>query len=190
MAKRVLLVDLHSRRVATLGAALRDSGFEVVGVMGDSDRLYEAVQNLAPDAVIVDAQSPSRDALEHLAVLSQRFPKPLLMLSAQDDRKMLAAAADAGLSAYVVEGFSPALVRSLIDVALRNYENTQALRTELADARETLASRKVVDRAKSLLMEQHGLSERDAYARLRRAAMDKGLPMAELARHVLDASAF
>lgn len=172
-------------RAATLRAALGEAGFEVVGVVPDTDDLYAAVDRYRPDAVIVDAQSPSRDTLEHLAVVEQKYPKPLLMLSARDDRKTLMAAADAGVTAYVVEGFSPALVRSLVEVAIRQYSNVAALKNELVEVRESMEGRKVIDRAKCLLMEQSGLSEKDAYALLRKSAMDKGMPLAEIARNVL-----
>lgn len=186
---RVLLVDARSMRAATLRAALGEAGFEVVGVVPDTDDLYRAVEEFKPDAVIVDADSPSRDTLEHLASLERQYPKPLLMLSARDDRKTLIAAADAGVSAYVVEGFSPALVRSLVDVAIRQFRSVAALKDELTEVRESMEGRKVIDRAKCLLMEQGGLSEKDAYAMLRKSAMDKGMPLVEVARAVLQHSA-
>lgn len=189
MSLSVLLVDVHSTRCSTLRAALEEAGFRVVGVLADDPDLYEAVERMAPDAVLVDADSPSRDTLEHLAMLGQRYPKPMLMLSPRDDRQSLAAAADAGVSSYVVEGVSPALVRSLVEVAVRQYQDVEALRQERDEARADLAGRKVIDRAKSLLMERHGLSERDAYRRIRKAAMDRGLPMVEMARSVLERSA-
>ena len=189
MTIEVLLVDVGSSRAATLRAARVEAGVRVVGVGADGEGLYEAGERLAPDAVLVDADSPSRDTLEHLAVLGERYPRPLLMLSPRDDRRMLAGAAEAGVSAYVLEGVSPPLVRSLVEVAVRQFEDVQTLRRELDEARETLASRKVIDRAKTLLMERHGLSERDAYGRLRKAAMDRGQPLVEMARVVLERGA-
>jgi response regulator NasT len=189
MAIRVLLVDIRSTRAATLRAALEDAGFDVVGVVSEDADLYEAVETLAPDAVLADTNSPSRDSLEHLAMLGRENPRPLIMLAAHDDRAMLKQAADAGLSPYVVEGISSALMRSLVDVSIRHFESHQALRTELEDARSTMASRKVIDRAKSLLMERHGLSERDAYSQLRKTAMNRGQSLADLARQVLEAGA-
>lgn len=182
-------MDIHSTRASMLRAALEDAGFSVVGTVASEQDLYTVAAKLTPDAILVDAASPSRDSLEHLAVLEKRFPKPLLMLSAQDDRKLLAAAAKAGVSTYVVEGISPALVRSLVDVAIQQFQTRQSLESELQKARDSLESRKLIDRAKGLLMAQTGLNEADAYAQLRKAAMDRGQPMVAVARTLLERGA-
>ena len=189
MTTRVLLVDIHSTRASMLRAALEDAGFSVVGTVASEQDLYTVAAKLTPDAIIVDAASPSRDSLEHLAVLEKRFPKPLLMLSAQDDRKLLAAAAQAGVSSYVVEGISPALVRSLVEVAIQQFQARRSLESELQKARDSLESRKLIDRAKGLLMAQADLSEADAYAHLRKTAMDRGQPMVAVARALLERGA-
>ena len=108
----VVLIDLGSHRTSTLSAALADAGYRVSHVLaGDADVASE-ISAINPDAVLIAASSASRDSLEHLAFLSDDFPKPLFMILSQDDRKLQAAAADVGLSAYVVEGLSPALVRT------------------------------------------------------------------------------
>ena len=182
-------MDIHSSLASLLRAALEDAGFTVVGTVASEQDIYAAAADLSPDAIIVDAASPSRDSLEHLAVLEREFPKPLLMLSAQDDRRLLAAAAQSGVSAYVVEGISPALVRSLVHVAIQHFQTRQNLQSELQKAQHSLASRKLIDRAKGVMMQQAGLSEADAYAQLRKAAMDRGQPMAELARSVIERGA-
>ncbi|MFC3102502.1 ANTAR domain-containing response regulator [Salinisphaera aquimarina] len=182
---RVLLVDRQSARLSTLRAVIADAGFDVVDVLHEDADLYAAVERHAPDAVIVGADSPSRDVLEDVATLGRRYPKPLLMLSSQDDRRLMAQAADAGVSAYVMEGLSPALVRSLVDVAVRQFRQMESLKRELAQTRETLADRQVIDRAKCLLMERSALSEQQAYTRLRKSAMDHGLPLPEVARQVM-----
>lgn len=182
---RVLLVDRHSVRLSVLRAAIADAGFDVVDVVNEDADLYAAVARQTPDAVIVSADSPSRDVLEDLATLGAHYPKPLLMLSSRDDRRLMARASEAGISAYVMEGVSSAMVRSLIDVAMHQHRQMQALRRELAETRETLADRQVIDRAKCLLMEHAGLSERQAYKHLRQTAMDQGLALPEVARRVM-----
>lgn len=182
---RVLLVDRHSARLSTLRAVIEDAGFDVAAVVSDQDDLYAAVERLAPDAIIVGADSPSRDVLDDVATLGRAYPKPLLMLSSQDDRRLMAEASDAGIAAYVMEGLSPALVRSLVDVAVRQFQQVQNLRAELTAARETLADRQVIHRAKCLLMEYESLSEQDAYRAMRRASMDRAQPMVEIARQIM-----
>ncbi|MES1934223.1 response regulator receiver/ANTAR domain-containing protein [Salinisphaera shabanensis T35B1] len=182
---RVLLVDRHSARLSTLRAVIEQAGFEVVDVLDEDADLYAAVERHAPDAIVVGAESPSRDVLEDLATFGERYPKPLLMLSSKDDRRLMAQASEAGISAYVMEGLSPALVRSLVDVAMRQYRQMESLRRELAETRETLADRQVVNRAKCLLMERSAISEKQAYTRLRKTAMDRGLPLPEIARQLM-----
>lgn len=182
---RVLLVDRHSHRIATLKDVIVGAGFEVVDVVREEADLYAAVERLAPDAVIVGADSPSRDVLEDVATLGERYPKPLLMLASNDDRELMARASQAGVSAYVMEGLSPALVRSLIDVTVRQYREMESLKRELQDTRDTLADRQVINRAKCLLMERAAITEKQAYGRLRKSAMDRGLPLPEVARQVM-----
>lgn len=182
---RLLLVDRQSARLATLQAVISDAGFDVVGVVSDDVDLYAAVERLTPDAIIVGADSPSRDVLEDVATLGRAYPKPLLMLSSRDDRRLMSEASDAGIAAYVMEGLSPLLVRSLVDVAVGQFRQMQKLRQELADTRETLADRQVIDRAKCLLMENRGLGEQAAYRELRQAAMNQALPMVEIARQIM-----
>ncbi|RJS93154.1 ANTAR domain-containing response regulator [Salinisphaera sp. Q1T1-3] len=186
---RVLLVDRQSARLSTLRAVIEDAGFSVIDTVSDQADLYEAVDRLAPDAIIVGADSPSRDVLDDVASLSASYPRPLLMLSSRDDRRLMAQASEAGIAAYVMDGLSPALVRSLVDVAVRQSEQMASLRAELADARERLVDRQAIHRAKCLLMEDQGLSEDAAYRQLRQTAMDRALPMVEIARQLLSRAA-
>lgn len=186
---RVLLVDRHSARLSTLRAVIEDAGFAVAAVVNEGDDLYAAVERWAPDAIIVGADSPSRDVLDDVATLGQAYPKPLLMLSSQDDRRLMAEASAAGISAYVMEGLSPALVRSLVDVAVSQFQQVEHLRAELAATRETLADRQVIHRAKCLLMESEALSEDAAYKQLRRTAMDRAQPIVEIARQMMSKAA-
>lgn len=182
---RVLLVDRHSDRLSALRTVISEAGFDVVAVVSEDADLYAAVDRLAPDAVIVGADSPSRDVLEDVATLGEHYPKPLLMLASRDDRHLMARASEAGISAYVMEGLSPALVRSLVDVAMRQWQQMESLKRELAETRETLADRQAINRAKCLLMERSALSEKQAYTRLRKTAMDHGLPLPEIARQLM-----
>ncbi|MFB4205355.1 putative transcriptional regulatory protein pdtaR [wastewater metagenome] len=185
MAARILLIDTKDRRSRALEQALTDAGFEVVASVDERDDLYARMTELAPDAVIVDAELPSRDTLEHLAQLGRRFPRPIVMLADQDDPQVSLEAARAGVSAYVVDGLAPATVRSLVNVAIAHFQAHDALRSELGRVQQSLEQRKAVDRAKCLLMERQGIGEEAAYQRLRKMAMDRRLSLYELACELL-----
>jgi response regulator NasT len=184
---RVLLIDDGAHRVRLIRDELVAQGHEIVGVMDSARVVHDAVERLLPDAVIVDSESPSRDTLEHLAVLSGRNPRPVVVFAedAADDPMRRAMAA--GVSAYVVAGLQPQRVAAVLRVAIVRFEQDRQLRAELAEARQQLSQRKVIDRAKGLLMKRQGLTEDEAYALLRKTAMDKGLKLAELAQRLVDA---
>ena len=185
---RVLLVDDGAHRVRLIRDELVAQGHEVVGVMDSARVIHDAVEQLHPDAVIVDSESPSRDTLEHLAVLSGRNPRPVVVFAEDPADDPMRRAMAAGVSAYVVAGLQPQRVASVLRVAIARFEQDRALRTELAEARQQLSQRKVIDRAKGLLMKRQGLAEDEAYALLRKTAMDKGLKLAELAQRLVDAA--
>lgn len=185
---RVLLVDDGAHRVRLIRDELVAQGHEVVGVMDSARVIHDAVEQLHPDAVIVDSESPSRDTLEHLAVLSGRNPRPVVVFAEDPADDPMRRAMAAGVSAYVVAGLQPQRVASVLRVAIARFEQDRQLRTELAEARQQLSQRKVIDRAKGLLMKRQGLAEDEAYALLRKTAMDKGLKLAELAQRLVDAA--
>ncbi|RKR06606.1 response regulator receiver and ANTAR domain protein [Kushneria sinocarnis] len=188
MSARVLIVDARSERSQALEQALREAGFDVVMTIGEQEDLYAAVEQLEPDAVLIDAASPSRDSLEHLGQLGKRYPRPMIMLTSQDSPELTRDAARAGVSAYVVESLMPPLMRSMIDVAIASFEQHNALREELTRTRRSMTERKAVDRAKTLLMERRRLSENNAYQYLRKLAMDRRMNMSELAEELINAA--
>lgn len=187
MTLRVILIDSRPGHSERMEFALRASGFIVLAVIRESADLYADVRQLEPDAIIIDADSPTRDTLEHLSALSQRFPKPMIMLSSTGDTALTRAAANAGVSAYVVDGLSPAAVRSLVDVAILHFHNHQHLHAELHKTQQTLEDRRYIDRAKCLLMERHGFSEERAYTVMRRMAMRRSQRLADFSRALLAA---
>lgn len=186
MSLRVLLVDARLEGGSRLWQVLEASGFQVTGMVTDGDDLIAAVNRHLPDAILIDADSPRRDTLEGLALLNQRFPRPTVLLSEQDDQRLAHAALVAGVSAYTVTGASPELVRSLIEVSVAHFRAYGRLQSELARTQQTLDERQVIDRAKCLLMEQHGMTEREAYARLRRLAMDRRQALPEIAQSLMN----
>lgn len=184
---KVVLIDSRRQRSERMQRALIASGFSVMAVLRDNADLHTHIHSLQPDAIIIDAESPTRDTLEHLSALGQRFPKPMIMMSDQGDTEMTRAAANAGISAYVVDELSSATVRSLVDVAILHYHNHNQLHAELSKTQQTLEDRGHIDRAKCLLMERHGFSEMRAYNVLRRMAMRRSQRMGDFARALLSA---
>ena len=182
MPARVLIIDAHSERTEPLAQALASAGFVVAGVVGESEDIYEAVRSLQPDAILIDADSPSRDTLEGLAVLGQRFPRPILMLSESADTEMVRDAARMGISTYAVDGISPVLLRSLVEVTMAHFQNQRSLAGELQEAQQALHDRRIIDKAKYRLVRDMRMTEEEAYHQLRRMAMERGMKLADLAR--------
>ncbi len=185
MTTRVMLVDDRPERAQWLKSALDESGYQVVKTVHDMDDLYQLVLDLEPDVVIIEATSGKRDTLEHLGHRNQRYPRPVVMLSEHDDPELLATAMQSGISAYVVQGLSPQGVRSIISMAITQFNEYQKLQRQLARAESRLEEQKLVERAKCLLMEKHHLSEQDAYHLLRKTAMDHSTRITDIARRLL-----
>ncbi|WP_106477457.1 ANTAR domain-containing response regulator [Phytohalomonas tamaricis] len=187
MNVRVLIVDTKAERSQALDQALREAGFDVLMTVSQDDDLYAVMKRLKPDAVIIDTSLPSRDTLEHLGQLGKRYPKPMIMLAQEETPELTREATQAGVSAYVVDHLQPALVRSMVNVAISSFESHHALKSELNRTRETITQRRTIDRAKTTLMERRSMSEDAAYQYLRKIAMDRRLSMYELARDLLKA---
>lgn len=183
---RILLIDDGAHRVALIRDELVRQGHEVVGVVDLARVIHDSVAQLRPDVVIVDSESPSRDTLEHLATLSSHNPRPVVVFSEDDGEDPLRRAMAAGVSAYVVAGLQPQRLAAVLKVAIARFEQDRALRAELDRARNELSQRKIVERAKGLLMKKQGLDEAQAYALLRKTAMDRGLKIVEVSQRLID----
>ena len=180
--------ELLAERSRQLRIGLLENGYNIVAVLPADTFLNERLAQLAPDMIIVDAESEARDALEHVVVATRDARRPIVLFTNDDDTTHVKDAVAAGVSAYIVAGLASERIRPILDVAMARFEHEQGLRRELADARNELKDRKVIDRAKALLMQRQSLSEDAAYARLRKAAMDKGLKLGDLAQRMLDAA--
>ena len=183
---RVMLVDNDPERRALVAAALAGSGLSVVAELATAGSLLQAVSSCTPDVVIVDLESPDRDILEHMRCLSRDNPHPVVMFASDSDSDTIREAIEAGVSAYVVDGLSPGRVRAVVEVAIARFRQYASLQSELAAARTSLAQRKLIDRAKGILMTRGGRSENDAYHALRKLAMDQNKTIAEIAQGVID----
>ncbi|MCQ8896981.1 ANTAR domain-containing protein [Limnobacter humi] len=183
---RVLLIDEEPGRAAILERALLDAGYELVSRLTSTHRLAEHVAASAPDIVIVDMDSPDRDSLENMAVLSRSNPKPVILFSGEDDEDTIAGAIRAGVSAYVADGMNPDRVRPIIQVAVARFREFQALKAELQQTKEQLADRKLIDKAKGLLMKHRNFSEDQAYHAMRKLAMERNQRLVDTARSVIE----
>ena len=184
---RVLLIDDGAHRVRHIAEALILQGHTVVGVLDEATRIHDAVQTLHPDVVIVDAESPTRDTLENLALMNERAPRPVVMFSEDEAGDAMRAALKAGVSAYVVAGLAPQRLAPVMQVAQARFEQEQAMKAELAEALKGTGQRKKVDEAKRILMSSLQLSEPEAHRRLQKMAMDRGVSAATLAQQLIDA---
>lgn len=185
---RVMIVDDDRCRLSQLQDALAPAGADVVACLGTTDDLLFAVRHHQPDVILIDTDSPTRDTLESLGHMSRERPRPVVLFSDAGDTETIRRAIKAGVSAYVVDGLVPRRLRSLIDVAIAQFEQSQTLQREVDDAKSRLADRCNIDRAKAVLMKARGLSENEAYERLRRLAMDRKLKIGDVARAVLAVS--
>jgi response regulator NasT len=183
---RVLIVDESDERAALLREALTAAGHEVAASLTSPLELLHAVETLSPDVIVIDTESPTRDVLEHVVMVSQSSPRPIVMFASDSAGEAIRDAVRAGVSAYVVDGLDSSRVNSIVEVACARFEEYQRLKIELAEANLKLSERKLVERAKGLLMQSRGLSEDDAYHALRKLAMSKKQRLGDIAQQVID----
>jgi two-component system, response regulator / RNA-binding antiterminator len=182
---RILLVDEDADRAVILAAALAEQGYELVAQLAPRDLSVKRVQEIAPDVVIVDMGSPSRDTIDSMRQINADQPRPIVMFVDQSDEDTIRQAVQAGVSAYVIDGLNVRRVKPILDVAIARFREFQALRDELKKTKATLDERKLIERAKGLLMRERNLSESEAYAALRKLAMDRQQKLAEVAEALI-----
>ncbi|HEU4622918.1 MAG TPA: ANTAR domain-containing protein [Burkholderiaceae bacterium] len=190
MSLRVLVVlDMSEPESANADPSLLNAcaalGYTVRTASGTDLRLPDIVARFDPDIVMIASESDARDTIEHVVVATRDAPRPIALFTDHDNAAQMRDILRRGVCAYVVPGLSPASMRPVLEVAIARFEVEQELRRELAQSRAQLDERKLLDRAKAVLMRQ-GLSEDDAHRRLRRMAMDKGLKLTEVAKRVIE----
>jgi response regulator NasT len=181
----VAVVDLDPARAAVVEDGLRAAGIDRVVVIPETVNLLRRLAEADPDVVVIDLESPSRDLLEQMFQVSRLVSRPVAMFVDRSDASMMQAAVDAGISAYVVDGLRSERVKSVVDVAIMRFNAFARLQRELQEAKEQLAARKVIDRAKFLVMKAKGLGEDEAYALLRRKAMNEQRRIVEIAQAIV-----
>ncbi len=175
-------------RGAALVQGLQDAGYEVAALLPADADLDARVVDLQPDLLIVDAESCVRDLLEHVVLATRDTPRPIVLFTDDDDAQTARLAVDAGVAAYIVDGLKPSRVKPVIEVALARFARERALRAQLDQARQQLSERKIIERAKGLVMKRLHIGEEEAYSRMRRQAMEKGLKLGDIAQRILDAA--
>jgi response regulator NasT len=185
MTVRVLLVDEDPDRAAQLQAALHAAGYMVTAHVATAVDLLAQVRATEPDMIIIDRDSPDRDTLEHVCMVTRDQPRPIVMFADDGDRAAIRAAVDAGVSAYVVGGLTAERIQPIVDVAMARFEQFQAMRQELDKAKLSLAERKQIERAKGIVMKRRVVSEDQAYKLLRTMAMERNQRLAQVAENVI-----
>jgi response regulator NasT len=179
-----LEVQRQAERARALRIGLLEAGYNILAALPPDADLEQQIADLQPDLIIVDAQSDA--VLKKVVAATADARRPIVCFTEDGDKHKMHAAIEAGVSAYVVAGLSVERVKAVLDVALARFDVDQKLRNELSETKLKLAERKVIERAKGLLMERHHCTEDEAYRKLRRLAMDKNLKLSELAQRVLD----
>jgi len=176
----------QAERSRLLRIGLLEAGYNLVATLPADPFLTERLAQLHADMIIVDAESDARDSLEHVVMATRDERRPIVMFTSDEDTSHIPQAVAAGVTAYIVDGLAPERIRPILAVAIARFRHQEALLAELANARGELQERKLIDRAKSLLMHRQGLSEAEAYARLRKAAMNKGVKLANISQQMID----
>lgn len=177
----IVVVETDPNRAELIVDSLREAGDFDISIIGEPTGLARQIQARSPDVVLIDLESPSRDMLEELALASGPLDRPVAMFVDRTDEALSAAAIEAGVSAYVVDGLQKQRVKPILDAAIARFRMFQRMRAELEETKKALEERKVIDRAKGLLMRVKGIGEDEAYALLRKTAMDQNKRVADVA---------
>lgn len=182
----ILVIDESQQRAVEICTGLIQAGHQVAAVLPSALELIERIQEIKPDIILIETESPSRDTLEHLGVMHRDMPRPVIMFSQDDDQQTIRSAIRAGVAAYVVDGFDIARLKPVVDVAVAHFEEHLALRKELEETSRKLSERKIVEKAKGILMKSRGMDEETAYGALRKLAMERSQPLAKVAGNLVD----
>ena len=186
--RKVALVNESVERALLLEQALLEPVYHVVAKLGRVAELVDQINVLKPDVIIIDMEQPDHDMLDELRLISRNYPRPILVFAQRSDEHTIRQAMRIGVSSFVVDGWNSTRVKSLVEIAIARFEENQALREELDQAKTTLAERKVIERAKGILMLRRKCDEQQAYGLLRKLAMDRNEKIVEVAHSVLDAA--
>ena len=187
-AIRILVIDDNRIRASIIEEGLREAGYSRVSVIAEPRPMVRDIVEADPDVVFIDLENPNRDVLEHMFNVSRAISRPIAMFVDRSDRDMIEAAVDAGVSAYIVDGLKKERLKPILETAISRFNAFSRMREELDRTRRALEERKVIDRAKGILMRQRGISEDEAHALLRRTAMNENRRIADIAQSVITAA--
>jgi two-component system, response regulator / RNA-binding antiterminator len=185
---RIAIVDENPLRAAILEEGLREAGHSIIHVVREMDQLLYRLSLIAPDVVLMDFENPSRDVLEQMFQVSKLVERPVAMFVDRSDQETMAAAIEAGVSAYIVDGLRKERVKAILDMSVLRFNAFARLKRELDQTRSQLEDRKIIDRAKGFLMASRGMSEAEAYDAMRRTAMNEKTRIGDIARSIVTAS--
>lgn len=184
----IMLVDELPERSQAMEKLLTNLGHRIVARASAGDDLTTLVNRYLPDVIIIDMDSPDRDTLEHMQTISAGHPRPIVMFTNDDDRETIHKAVKAGVTAYIVDGLQPQRVMPILETAIARFREFQSIKQELEQTRNTLEERKLVERAKGILMKQSNYDEESAYKAMRKIAMDRNMKIVDLARSIIAAA--
>lgn len=184
----ILVIDENPIRTAILEDGLREAGYTRIVSLDSTHELLRKVFTIDPDVILIDLANPSRDVLEQMFQVSRTVKRPIAVFVDQSDTAMIEASVDAGVSAYIVDGLRKERVKPILDMTVSRFNAFDRLSRELDQARSELAERKVIERAKGILMKSRGISEEDAFALLRKTAMNEKKKLADIAQSVVTAA--
>jgi len=182
---RILLIDENRQRAESLTSALNNSRYKISHLANPDMPLLKQVDEIQPDIIVIDIESPSRDILESLSTISHYSPKPVVMFSGEKDTDTINQYIESGVSAYVVGDLQAERVKPILDAAVARFREFQKLKVELSDTKQQLASRNLIDQAKRLLMKKKNLLEDDAFKAMRKTAMDTGQKLDDVAKTLI-----
>lgn len=185
---KILLVDDNAARAEAVQTALAQAGFPRPMLIAGTEDLPARVAEIGADVIIIDVDSPSRDVLESMREITRERPRPVVMFVDKSDEAATKEAIEAGVSAYIIAGLDPQRVKPILDVAIARFRTYMGLREELERTRANLKERKLIEKAKGILMRERGLDEEAAFKALRKLAMDKGKRLGEIAEQVIAVS--
>ncbi len=184
----IVIIDPNHVRASIIEEGLREAGYDHVTIIGDMRELLRQIVDAEPDVIFIDLENPNRDVLEQMFQVSRSVHRPVAMFVDRSDTPSIEAAFDAGVSAYIVDGLRKERVKPLLDVTISRFNAFNKLRDELASTRQELADRKIIDKAKGILMTRRGLSEEQAFEILRKTAMNESRRIVDVARSLITAS--
>jgi len=184
----ILIIDENRLRASVIEAGLREAGYDNLTLIHDVSGIARRIADVEPDVIFIDLENPNRDMLENMFQLSRAVKRPIAMFVDRSDQAAIEAAVDAGVSAYVVDGLKRERVKPILDMAISRFNAFSRMTRELEEARSELENRKLIDRAKGILMATRGLSEADAYALLRKTAMNQNRKISEIAESLITAA--